>query len=122
MFEHRAAPLLSRPHDLRRQLLHAGASGLLIGAALGLGVFGYHFLEELPWIDSLLNASMILGGMGPVDAVKTAGGKLFASFCALFSGIAFLVAAGVFFAPALHRVLHRFHLELEDEGRTSTRR
>ena len=116
MFEHRADPLLPRPHFFRRQLLHGAASGLLIGAALGLGILGYHAFEKLSWIDSLLNASMILGGMGPVDPVKTEGGKLFASFYALFSGIVFLVAAGVVFAPAFHRFLHRFHLELEDEG------
>jgi len=114
MFEHRADPLLPRPHFFRRQLLHGAASGLLIGAALGLGILGYHAFEKLSWIDSLLNASMILGGMGPVDPVKTEGGKLFASFYALFSGIVFLVAAGVVFAPAFHRFLHRFHLELED--------
>jgi hypothetical protein len=115
MFERHADPLLPRHHFLRRQLLHAGASGLLFGAALGVGVLGYHFFEALPWIDSLLNASMILGGMGPVDAVKSEGGKLFASFYALFSGIVFLVAAGVIFAPTFHRFLHRFHLDMEEE-------
>ena len=117
MFEHRDDPLLPRPHFLRRQLLHAGASSLLIGSALGLGIVGYHLREGLPWLDSLLNASMILGGMGPVDPVRSAAGKLFASFYALFSGIVFLVAAGVIFAPAFHRFLHRFHLDMEhDEG------
>jgi hypothetical protein len=115
MFEHSTDPLLSRRHFLRRQLLHAGAGGLVVGAALGMGVLGYHLFEGLPWIDSLLNASMILGGMGPVDPVKSAGGKLFASFYALFSGIAFLVAAGVLFAPVFHRFLHRFHLDTEEE-------
>ena len=115
MFERRADPLLPRRGFLRRQLLHAGAGGLLSGAALGMGVLGYHLFEGLPWIDSLLNASMILGGMGPVDPVRSEGGKLFASFYALFSGIVFLVAAGVIFAPAFHRFLHRFHLESEDE-------
>jgi hypothetical protein len=114
MFEHSADRLLPRRRFLRRQLLHAGASALLIGGSLGLGVLGYHGFERLPWIDSLLNASMILGGMGPVDPVKTEGGKLFASFYALFSGIVFLVAAGVVFAPAFHRFLHRFHLEQEE--------
>lgn len=117
MFEHSTDPLLPRRHFLRRQLLHAGAGGLVVGAALGMGVLGYHLSEGLPWIDSLLNASMILGGMGPVDPVKSAGGKLFASFYALFSGIAFLVAAGVLFAPVFHRFLHRFHLDTEEEDR-----
>ncbi len=116
MFEHRTEPLLPRTVFLRRQAAHAGFSALLVGAALGLGVLGYHVLERLPWIDSLLNASMILGGMGPVDPVRSVGGKLFASFYALFSGLVFLAAAGVVFAPAFHRFLHRFHLGLEDEG------
>ncbi|MFH1177423.1 MAG: hypothetical protein V1750_08450 [Acidobacteriota bacterium] len=115
MFERHADPLLPRHHFLRRQLLHAGAAGLLVGAALGVGVLGYHLFEQLSWIDSLLNASMILGGMGPVDPVKSEGGKLFASFYALFSGIVFLVAMGVIFAPAFHRFLHRFHLDMEGE-------
>ncbi len=115
MYEHRADPLLPRRGFLRRQLLHAGAGGLLVGAALGMGVLGYHLFAGLPWIDSLLNASMILGGMGPVDPVRSEGGKLFASFYALFSGIAFLVSAGVLFAPVLHRFLHRFHLDMEEE-------
>jgi len=114
MFERHEEPLLPRPHFLRRQLLHSGAAGLLLAAALGIGVLGYHLFERLPWLDSLLNASMILGGMGPVDPVRTAGGKLFASAYALFSGVVFLIAAGVLFAPAFHRFLHRFHLDLEE--------
>ena len=74
---------------------------------------GYHYTEGLPWLDSLLNASMILGGMGPVDVVRTSAGKWFASFYALFSGMVLLVAAGVLIAPVVHRFLHRFHLEID---------
>lgn len=115
MYEHRTAPLLARPHFLRRQLLHAGFAGVLLSGALAAGVLGYHLTEGLSWLDSLLNASMILGGMGPVDPVRTVGGKLFASAYALFSGVVFLIAAGVLFAPAFHRFLHRFHLDLDGE-------
>ncbi len=115
MFERHAEPLLSGSGFLRRQLLHAGASGLLVGAALAVGVLGYHVLEGLPWVDALLDASMILGGMGPVDPIRTTGGKLFASAYALFSGLVFLAAAGVVFAPVFHRFLHRFHLEQDDD-------
>lgn len=79
-----------------------------------LGVLGYHYLEGMLWIDALVNASMLLGGMGPVDALHTVGGKLFASFYALYSGIIFLVVVGVIFAPLYHRFLHRFHLEMDD--------
>ena len=86
-----------------------------IGAAilifsLGIGILGYHFLEGLTWIDSLLNASMILGGMGPVSPLQTAAGKIFASFYALYSGVVLLASVGVLAAPIFHRFLHHFHL------------
>ena len=87
-----------------------GRSVVLLGS-LALGVCGYHLTEGLPWIDSLLNASMILGGMGPVDPLKTNGGKLFASFYALYSGLAIISIAGLMIAPAAHRMLHMFHVE-----------
>jgi hypothetical protein len=78
---------------------------------------GYHLFEHLSWSDALLNASMILGGMGPVDRPQTLEGKLFASFYALFAGIVFLISVGVLLAPILHRFMHRFHLELDvDDG------
>ena len=83
---------------------------VLVGS-LALGVCGYHFIEGLPWIDALLNASMILGGMGPVDPLRTAGGKLFASFYALYSGLAIISIAGLLIAPLVHRFLHKFHIE-----------
>lgn len=76
-----------------------------------LGVLGYHFFEDIGWIDSLLNASMILGGMGPVTELKTDAGKIFASFYALFSGIVFLVTVGIIFAPIVHRFLHKLHID-----------
>jgi len=114
MFERHHEPLLPRPHFVRRLLYHLGLASLLVGAALGIGVLGYHLTDDLSWLDSLLNASMILGGMGPVDPVKSTAGKLFASFYALFSGLVFVAAAGILFAPALHRLIHRFHLDLED--------
>ncbi|MDP2037108.1 MAG: hypothetical protein Q8L04_06965 [Ignavibacteria bacterium] len=79
--------------------------------ALLMGVFGYHFFEDIGWIDSLLNASMILGGMGPVTELKTDAGKIFASFYALFSGIVFLVTVGIIFAPIVHRFLHKLHID-----------
>ena len=79
--------------------------------ALGIGVFGYHYLGGLNWIDSLLNASMILGGMGPVDPLHSDAAKIFASFYALFSGLAFIGIASLLVAPFAHRFLHRFHLE-----------
>jgi hypothetical protein len=88
----------------------------MIAGALGIGILGYHYFEGLPWIDALVNAAMILGGMGPINELHTNGGKVFAACYALFSGLAFIVIMAVLFAPAVHRFLHRFHLESEAEG------
>ena len=117
MFEHHRQPLLSRAQFFRRIAGNALAAFIGIALALAIGVIGYHVTAGLGWIDSLLNASMILGGMGPVDPLPTSTAKLFASFYALFSGLVFIGVAGVLFAPVLHRFLHQFHLELEDEER-----
>lgn len=111
MYEHRREKLVPRSVYYRRIGRHACVALAVVGVALFIGVAGYRGLVGLPWIDALLNASMILGGMGPVDPVRTDAGKLFASFYALFSGLAFLSVAGILVAPVVHRFLHRFHLE-----------
>jgi hypothetical protein len=114
-FERVSQPLVSRRQFLGRLLGHlALAIGLLL-ASLGLGVAGYHYFVGLSWLDALLNAAMILGGMGPVDQVGSEGGKVFASVYALFAGIIFLVIAGVIIAPLAHRLLHVLHLEQEGD-------
>jgi hypothetical protein len=87
-----------------------GAAAMVLGT-LWLGMAGYHWLERLSWLDAFVNASMILGGMGPVAELHTTWGKLFAGCYALFAGIVFLVVVGVAFAPVVHRAMHRFHLE-----------
>lgn len=115
MFEHHHEPLLSRKAFIRRQVIHAFITVALVAGSLLIGIVGYHITEDLSWIDSFVNASMILGGMGPVDALHTAAGKLFAGFYALFAGIVFLMGVAVLFAPAFHRFLHHFHLETEKE-------
>ena len=84
---------------------------LTVASALLIGMVGYHVLERLSWIDSFLNASMLLGGMGPVNTPVTFGGKLFAGLFALYCGLAVLIVAGVILAPIAHRILHRFHIE-----------
>jgi hypothetical protein len=117
-FEHRKEPLATTGEFFRRMARFAALATGIILVSLGIGILGYHYLEGLSWIDSLLNASMILGGMGPVAPLRTDAGKLFASFYALFSGMVFLVAVGVLIAPIFHRFLHHFHLEI-DEGRDS---
>ncbi len=115
MFERRDEALLPKHRFSKRLLVFAGASALLVCASLALGMAGYHFLAGLPWVDSFVNASMILTGMGPVDRMDNTPAKLFSGFYALFSGVIFLSAAAVLLTPFLHRFLHRFHLELEDD-------
>lgn len=105
--------MLSPGKFARRVGAHAIVALAIISFGLGIGVIGYHFLAHLDWIDSLLNASMILGGMGPVNPLETPVAKLFASFYALFSGLVFIGVASVLVAPFAHRVLHRFHLDGE---------
>ena len=92
------------------------ASSILV-FALALGILGYHHLAGFGWLDSLLNASMILAGMGPIGALDSTAGKLFASFYALFSGLAFITMAGIIVTPVAHRLLHWFHIEDEQGGR-----
>ncbi len=84
---------------------------MMLAVSLLMGVLGYRIFEDMPWIDALLNASMILGGMGPIGELHTFGGKLFASFYALFSGVVFLISMAVLAAPIIHRFLHKFHLD-----------
>lgn len=113
-FEHRSEPVLPRRLFLARMLRHFGFGVGLIIVSLAVGVVGYHVFENLSWVDALLNASMILGGMGPVDPIRSTAGKLFASFYSLFAGILFLVVVGIVVAPFAHRMMHRMHLESED--------
>ncbi len=115
-YEHISQPLLPIPQFLRRLARHFLVAMVFMTVALAIGVLGYHLTEGLGWLDSILNASMILGGMGPVDPLHTAAGKLFASFYALFAGMVFLVVAGIVVAPIAHRLLHRLHLESEGES------
>ncbi len=115
MFEHKSEPLISRAEFYIRVLRNFLMGLGIILVSLSIGVLGYHFSEGFGWIDSLLNASMILSGMGPVGELRTTAGKLFASFYALFSGVAFITVAGITFAPVFHRFLHKFHLEIEAE-------
>lgn len=111
MYEHRTQPILPRDKFFTRFARHAALALILIGVALGIGMLGYHVLENMNWIDSFANASMILSGMGPLGELKTSAGKIFAGCYALFSGVAFLTSIGVVFAPVFHRFLHKFHLE-----------
>jgi hypothetical protein len=120
MYEHRSSPLLSRIEFLFRVLRHGLLATGVVFVALGIGILGYHWLEDMPWIDATLNASMILGGMGPVNALNTVGGKLFASAYALFSGVVFIGIMGIVLAPFAHRLIHSFHLGFDAEENGDT--
>jgi hypothetical protein len=115
-YEHKSQPLLPVNLFLRRLARHVFVALIFMAMALSIGILGYHTTEGFGFLDSLLNASMILGGMGPVDPVRTPAGKVFASFYALFSGIVFLVIAGIIIAPLAHRVMHRLHLEADADS------
>ena len=114
MYEHKTQPLLPRRLFIARLLKHLSLSLSLFFVSLGIGVLGYRIFEGFSWLDALLNASMILGGMGPVDSLSTVYGKLFASFYALFSGVIFLAGAGIIIAPIAHRIIHQLHLQEEE--------
>ena len=111
MFEHHSQPLL-QTRAFYGRLLYSLVLGLaVVAVSLGVGMLGYHGFEHLDWLDSFLNAAMLLGGMGPVEQPQTAAGKLFAGLYALYCGFVMLSIAGIIFAPIVHRLLHRFHLE-----------
>jgi hypothetical protein len=97
-----------------RFLLALALAGGVIGFSLSLGILGYHFIAGLRWVDALLDASMILSGMGPVSPLTSDAAKVFASGYALFSGLILISATGIVLTPVFHRVLHKFHVEERD--------
>jgi hypothetical protein len=116
MFESKRKALAPRRVFFTRIAVSVLISLLVVVASLGAGACGYHFFGGLAWIDALLNAAMILTGMGPVDPLRSAAGKLFATFYCLFSGIIFLTLMAIILAPIYHRFLHNFHLDEEENG------
>jgi hypothetical protein len=113
-FEHKNHPLLPFRRFLFRVLWFFLYALLIIIFSVAIGTAGYHHYGRLPWVDSFYNACMILTGMGPVNAMNTSTAKLFASFYALYSGIAFLTTIAVLFAPIAHRMLHILHIETNE--------
>ena len=110
--ELRHRPLPSRAVYLRRFGRNALIALGMVCGSLFVGMLGYGGFEGMSWVDAFLNASMILGGMGPVSPLQTVGGKVFAGCYAIFSGVVFITTAAVLLAPVLHRFLHRFHLDI----------
>jgi hypothetical protein len=113
--EHRRQKVATLPNFLRRMGRYGLFSMMLIAISLGIGISGYHFIGRLGWLDSFHMSSMILTGMGPVAEMTSTGGKLFSSFYALYSGVAFLSITAVFFAPIIHRLLHILQVETDDD-------
>jgi hypothetical protein len=111
MYEKRVEGLAPAQVFARRVARHSAVAAALVASSLAVGMAGYHGLEGLPWIDAFVNASMLLGGMGPVDALHSDAGKLFAGCYALYCGLVVIVAAGLLLAPFVHRLLHHFHLD-----------
>ena len=110
MFEHSAQPVISRRRFVVRLAQSGGVALALVAVSLLIGMVGYHALEGLSWVDAFLNASMLLGGMGPVNAPTSYGGKIFAGLYALYCGLVVIAIAGVLMVPVAHRILHKFHL------------
>jgi hypothetical protein len=110
-YESRKQALASRRHYIQRVLASIVIAAVLIGVSLFIGMLGYAHLEGMSWLDAFLNAAMILSGMGPVETLKTNSGKLFAGCYAIYSGFVVVLSAGFVFAPVVHRILHRFHVD-----------
>ena len=113
MYERRRDPPITHRAFAWRVVWHVATGLVVLMASLMIGMVGYRHFERLGWLDAFLNAAMLLGGMGPVEAPATPAGKLFAGIYALYSGMVFLVVAGIIVAPVAHRILHRFHWRVE---------
>jgi len=113
MFESRHEPLAPKTLFLIRLMRNTMIGILVIAISLFLGMCGYHYFEMMPWVDAFVNAAMILSGMGPLGSLTTSAGKIFAGFYALFSGLVFILAISLIFAPIIHRYFHKFHLDTD---------
>ncbi len=111
MYEHRKQPVAPVAKYYKRIVKNVTIALIVMFVSLGIGIIGYHFTADIPWIDALHNASMILSGMGPVVEIKTVTGKYFSSAYALFSGVVFITNFGIILAPAMHRLFHKLNLE-----------
>ena len=111
MFERKHEKLAPPSVFAKRMAVSAAEAAGLAGAVLLAGIMGYHWIAGFGWVDSLLEASMILGGMGPVNQLPNQAAKVFASGYALFSGLVFIALIGIILAPISHRMLHKFHME-----------
>lgn len=111
IYEAKSHPPIPRRRFVRRMLLHSAFAFAFLGFSLLIGMAGYEYFEDLPWRDAFLNAAMLMGGMGPVDAPQTDGGKVFAGAYALYAGLVLLVTVALLFTQLVHQVMHKFHWE-----------
>lgn len=111
VYEHRTARLIPFRQFLRRLLNHVGLVAAVVVLSLAIGMAGYMGLARMTWVDAFMNASMLLGGMGPVGELPNDAAKIFAGFYALYAGLVFIVSAGVLLAPIVHRIVHRLHAD-----------
>ncbi len=114
MFEDKHQKIAPVAVFIKRLIICIGLAISLIACALFLGIAGYHWIAGFSWVDALLNAAMILGGMGPVNLLTNTSAKIFASLYALFSGLVFIAVMGIVFSPIAHRMLHKFHIDDDD--------
>ena len=110
MYEHRSKALLPRRLFVVRLGQHIGWVALILGGSLAIGMAGYMGIAHFTAVDAFLDASMLLGGMGPVRELPTDAAKIFAGCFALYAGIVFIASAGILIAPIAHRVMHKLHL------------
>jgi predicted membrane-bound spermidine synthase len=115
MYEAKVHLPLSNKHFARRMLLHFAWASMIVLLSLGVGMLGYRYFERWSWLDAFLNSSMLLGGMGPLNPPQIDAGKIFAGLYALYAGLVFLILAGVIATPLLHRLLHKFHWDSDND-------
>jgi hypothetical protein len=120
-YEHRHQPLVSRRLFVRRMTRQGLVGGRIVLLSLFIGMAGYHWLADLSWVDAFLNASMLLGGMGPVAELHSTSAKIFAGVYALYAGVVFLVLAAILLGPVFHRVLHHFHWEADQAAKKKSK-
>jgi hypothetical protein len=113
MYEHHTAPLLPKRQFYLRLAGHVLVVGVVVLVSLVVGMVGYRYFAQKTWVDAFLNASMLLGGMGPVGDLPNDRAKMFAGLYALYAGLVFIASAGIIITPIAHRILHRLHMDDE---------
>lgn len=113
-FEHRHQRPITSRQFARRMLDHGVYAIALVVVSLFIGAAGYRVFAGFPWMDSVLNSAMLLGGMGPVGEIHSTAGKMFATVFALYAGLVFLAVAALLLGPVFHRMMHRFHFEADE--------